>query len=102
FVETSLNGGPWVVQHQVNPVTNNISPETRNINLSALAGNTLQIRFRLTGNPFGLHYWYIDNVEISIEGSPIPPVIIWSPINDLYTDAALTIPYIGGSSETVY
>ncbi|MBS7788263.1 hypothetical protein KIH23_13225, partial [Flavobacterium sp. CYK-55] len=33
---------------------------------------------------------------------PAAPVITWSPMDDLYTDAAATTPYTGGSASTVY
>ncbi len=39
--------------------------------------------------------WNVDNIKVNVT-----PKIVWSPGNDLYTDAALTIPYIAGANAT--
>src|SRR5690606_28949552 len=82
--------------------SNNIEPDMFNINLSALSGNSLQIQFRMTGNPFGFFYWAIDDVVVTADGSPLTSQITWSPTTGLYTDASLTSPYTGGLTDIVY
>src|SRR5690606_23514083 len=77
-------------------------PAVVNINLSALSGNSLQIQFRMTGNPFGFFYWAIDDVVITADGPPPTSQITWSPTAGLYTDAALTTAYTGGFTDIVY
>src|SRR5690606_31130731 len=102
FIETSTDGGLWNSQLSVNNVSASIGPLTQNINLNSLSGTNLQIRFRMTGNPFGFYYWALDDVLLTSDGEPIPPQITWSPTTGLYTDATLTTPYTGGITDTVY
>lgn len=102
FIQTNLDNAGWVTQSSVLNVNNSIGPAVVNINLSALSGNSLQIRFRMNGNPFGFHYWAIDDVVITADGPPNPSQITWSPTNGLYTDIALTTPYSGSNTDTVY
>lgn len=102
YLETSLDGGAFIVQNSVINVTNSIGPATANIDLSALSGNDLRIRFRMNGNPFGFFYWAIDDVIMTADGPPNPSQITWSPTNGLYTDIALSTPYSGGNTDTVY
>ncbi|GGW68293.1 putative secreted protein (Por secretion system target) [Winogradskyella epiphytica] len=101
-IQTSLDGAGWVNQYNVNPVTNDINQETRNIDLFALSGNSLRIRFQLNGMPFGLSYWYIDDIILTGDAPPVIPQITWSPTTGLYTDASLTTAYTGGFTDTVY
>ncbi len=101
-VQTNLDGAGWVNQYEVNPMTNDLGPETRNINLATLIGNSLRIRFRLNGRPFGLNYWNIDDIILSADGTITPPQITWTPNIGLYTDNTLSTLYTGGFSETVY
>ncbi|MEZ4855764.1 MAG: CUB domain-containing protein [Gelidibacter sp.] len=101
-MQTNIDGAGWVNQYVVNNVANNISPETHNVGLSSLSGNSLRIRFKLNGHPFGLNYWYIDNIKLTADGAPTSQ-ITWSPISGLYTDAALLSPYTTGLQiDTVY
>lgn len=102
YVETNLDNAGWVTQSSNINVNANIGPNIPNLNLSALTGNNLQIRFRMTGNPFGFFYWTIDNVELTADGAPITPQITWSPTAGLYTDSGLTTAYTGGFTDTVY
>lgn len=69
-----------------------------NINLDAYAGEpTVSLRFRYEAS--WDWYWAIDNV--SVTGSQATN-ITWSPVTDLFTDAAATIPYTGTATATVY
>ncbi|MTE28060.1 CUB domain-containing protein [Winogradskyella ouciana] len=103
FLETSLTGGaPWTTQYTVaNPPD---ITETRNVDISSLDGNnTLYFRFRLTGDSFDIFHWAIDDITISADAAPSPPEVTWSPAVGLYTDSALTIPYVlGNYAGTVY
>ncbi|WP_296385012.1 CUB domain-containing protein [Winogradskyella sp.] len=101
-IQTNLDGTGWVNQYVVNNVANNIGPETRTIDLSSLSGNSLQIRFLLNGFPFGLNYWYIDDIILTGETPAVTPTITWSPQIGLYTDPGLTTAYMGENLATVY
>ena len=101
-VQTNLDNAGWTTQYEVNPVTSDINQETRNIDLSSITGNSLRIRFRLNGRPFGLNYWYIDDVVLTANGTLTTPQITWTPNTGLFTDNTLTSPYTGGFSETVF
>ncbi|WP_338731264.1 CUB domain-containing protein [Mangrovimonas cancribranchiae] len=101
YVQTNLDGAGWVNQYSAINVANNIDPETINIDLSSLTGNSLQIRFLMNGNPFGFFYWAIDDILLTADATPSAQ-ITWSPTNGLYTDAGLTTPYAGGFTDTVY
>ncbi|WP_178989951.1 CUB domain-containing protein [Winogradskyella schleiferi] len=103
YVETSTDNTNWTTQYSVlNPSADVIS--TENIDISALDGNTdLYIRFRLSGNTTYLIDWSIDDIIITADGIPSPPQVTWSPADGLYTDAALTTPYVlGNFAGTVY
>lgn len=102
FIQTKLDGNPWVNQYVVNNVNNDINPETRTIDLSTLSGSTLRFRFRLNGMPFGLYDWSVDDITVTADGALSPPQITWSPTASLYSDSALTTPYAGGFAGTVY
>ncbi|MBU2939714.1 T9SS type A sorting domain-containing protein [Lacinutrix sp. C3R15] len=101
-IQTNTDNAGWVNQYTVNNVNNDIATETRTIDLSAISGNSLRFRYRLNGNPFGLFYWYIDDIQLTADSTTTPPQITWSPNTELYTDSTLTTPYSGGYSETVY
>ncbi|WP_179020905.1 CUB domain-containing protein [Winogradskyella forsetii] len=101
FIETSLDSGPWIAQSSMTP-TGDVGPNIPNIDLSSLSGTTLQIRFRMTGMPYGFFNWAIDNVLVTGDGPPSGGQITWSPITDLFTNASLTTVYSGGFAETVF
>ena len=102
-MQIQVDGGTWTPYYSVNPVTNDIGPQTINIDLSSISGNTLRFRFSFIGESFGLLYWAIDDILITGDDTgPTIPSIIWSPITDLYTDTSLTTPYTGGYAGTVY
>jgi len=100
-VQTSSDGITW---HDsawgTNPVIADIGPglQTATLNTVDVGSATMYIAFTVTGQTFGLNAWYIDNVSIS--GSNIP--ITWSPTTGLYTNAAATTAYTGGSAVAVY
>ena len=103
YVETNVDGSGWVTQSSNLNVAASIGPNAPIINLSALSGNNLQIRFRMNGNPFGFFYWTIDDIILTADGTPIVPQISWSPATDLYTDNTLATPYVlGNFTGTVY
>lgn len=70
-----------------------------NIDLSAYINQPhLRVRFRYKS---GWNYgWNIDDIRIT--GTSVPSPVAWTPIAGLYTDSALTTPYTGGNSATVY
>lgn len=82
------------------PATSLWKTETINVPAAALTSNQFRIRFRYTTDSSTNYYgWLIDNVRIIKSANNIT----WTPVTDLYTDAAATTPYIAGSSAaTVY
>lgn len=69
------------------------------VDLSSYVGNAnVQIRFNYNDAHWGW-WWALDNVKVT--GSAASSVV-WSPITDLYTDLACTIPYTGTPLSTVY
>lgn len=81
------------------PATSLWKTETFTIPTTALT-NQFRVRFRYTTdtsvNYFG---WLLDDVKIvKTQGN-----ITWSPVSNLYTDAAATVPYTAGTStSTIY
>lgn len=72
--------------------------ETINVPVAALT-NGFRVRFTYTSDFSSLFYgWLIDDLKLTATGNNL----IWSPVTDLYTDAAATIPYTGQALETVY
>ena len=72
--------------------------ETINVPVAALT-NGFRVRFTYTSDFSSLFYgWLIDDLKVTATGNNL----IWSPVTDLYTDAAATIPYTGQALETVY
>jgi gliding motility-associated-like protein len=84
----------------VGPATSLWKTETFNIPTAALTSSQFRIRFRYTTDSSTNYLgWLIDDVKIQITQSNIT----WSPVTDLYTNAAATIPYTAGTSaSTVY
>ncbi|RWW98871.1 Ig-like domain-containing protein [Flavobacterium cerinum] len=72
--------------------------ETINIPAAALT-NQFRVRFRYTAEVSTLYYgWLIDNLKIT----GLKSNLVWSPVTNLYTDAAATVPYTGQSLGTVF
>jgi len=73
--------------------------ETFNIPAAALTSQ-FRMRFRYTTDSVTNYYgWMIDNVRIT---SVINNPVSWSPVTDLYTNAAATTAYTGTNLGTVY
>lgn len=73
----------------------NFSNDT--INLTPYIGFTnIKLRFNYTSQ-WG-YVWAIDNVEVT---GTLAAALTWSPITDLYSDAAATIPYVAGTPLSV-
>lgn len=84
----------------VGPATGLWKSETFNIPASALTSNEFRIRFRYTtDSSTNFLGWFIDDVKIvKSQGS-----FTWSPVNNLFTNATATIPYVSGTpAATVY
>jgi hypothetical protein len=99
-VQVSTNGSTWV---DVTTYTTDQGALTgfalSTINLNAYVGNSsVQVRFKYNAS-WGF-YWLIDNV--SVTGTQTTTVT-WSPITNLYSDAAATVPYVlNANASTVY
>jgi gliding motility-associated-like protein len=83
----------------VGPATSLWKTETFTIPTAALT-NQFRIRFRYTSDGSVDYYgWLIDDVKIVKTQNNVT----WSPVANLYTDAAATVPYTAGTSaSTVY
>ena len=69
---------------------------TQTLSLDSYLGlNNVELRFYYNSS-WG-YYFAVDNVYVT--GSPMSLSPTWSPTTDLFTDAALTVPYVGGTSE---
>lgn len=103
-VEASTDGGAvWnTVQNYTGTGVGTLTGfGAANVNLSAYLGQpSVMLRWRYQST-FG-YYWAVDN--ISVAGTALNPVtnITWSPSTGLFSDAALTVPYTGGVTTTVY
>jgi hypothetical protein len=65
--------------------------------LNAYVGNTnIRLRFNFT-SPWG-YVWSLDNVEVT---GTLATALTWTPVTNLYTDAAATIPYVAGTPLSV-
>ena len=84
------------------PATSLWKTETINVPAAALT-NQFRIRFLITSDASANYYgWLIDNVVISGTG-PISAPTTWTPITELFTNLAATIPYTTGAAlTTVY
>ena len=82
------------------PATSLWKTETFNIPAAALTSSQFRVRFRYTTDSSVNYYgWLIDDVRVVKSQSNIT----WSPPNNLYTNAAATVPYTPGTSaSTVY
>jgi gliding motility-associated-like protein len=74
--------------------------ESFTIPAAALTSSQFRIRFRLTTDTsFNYFGWLIDDVKVIKSQNNIT----WSPVANLYTNAAATVPYTAGTSaSTVY
>jgi hypothetical protein len=94
LVELSTNGGTtWTTIKSYNSNQGTATAfKNEIIDLSAYLGQTnVKIRFNFTSN-WG-YVWAVDNFQVS---GTLATALTWSPITDLYQDAAATIPYVAG------
>lgn len=83
-VEISINpdSQDWIPYYSDIP-TSDIYPETQTLNISDFAGELFYIRFRLTGQDFGMREWYIDDIKITGTGIPDSELIYsWTGPNE--------------------
>jgi len=79
------------------PATSLWKTETFNVPAAALTSQ-FRIRFRYTTDSSTNYYgWLIDDVKIAKTQRNIS----WSPVTDLYTDAAATVPYVANANSPV-
>lgn len=99
YLDVSTDDVNWSTAWSNTGITTSIAANTVNVNLNPYTGNDqLFIRFRYTGDNYGLNNWYLDDITISGNKN----LNVWSPPTGLYIDAALTIPYTGQIINTVY
>jgi hypothetical protein len=101
-VEYSVNGGTsWNTVQTFTTTVGAVGAFVQeNVVLPAGALNqaTVQVRFKYDTTGWQ-YFWALDNVTISGTQSTS---IVWSPVTNLFTDAAATIAYTGTSAATVY
>lgn len=99
----------WIAQFTSSTATPGTGPatslwktETFNIPAAALTSNQFRIRFRLTTDTSTNYYgWLIDNVKITKVSNG--NIITWTPVTNLFTDAACTSAYVVGTyASTLY
>lgn len=101
-LEISTNGGAtWTTINNFKGtnVGSKMAFVYNSFSLNAYLGYpNVKIRFYYHSS-FG-YYWALDNVSITGVSAIVSPT--WSPTTYLYNDAAHTIPYTGGATNTVY
>lgn len=100
-VEVSLdNGGTWTLVGAYTGIQGSASNfVNRTIDLTPFVGNS-SVKLRFLYEATWDYGWAIDNVRVS---GIVATAVNWSPADDLYTDAAATVPYVlGTTSATVY
>jgi hypothetical protein len=101
-VEYSVNGGTsWNTVQTFTTTVGAVGAFVQeNVVLPAGALNQATVQVRFKYDTIGWQYfWALDNVTISGTQSTS---IVWSPVTNLFTDAAATIAYTGTSAATVY
>jgi len=99
-VQTSTDGIEW---HDTSWLTSPVTvsqpagQQSTVINTTDVGSGTFYVAFTMTGRTFGIHNWNID--EVKLEGASSAG-ISWSPIANLYSDAAGTIPYVANANAT--
>ena len=100
-VEISLdNGGTWTMIGAYTGIQGAASNfVNRTIDLTPYVGNSF-VKLRFLYQASWDYGWAIDNVRVF---GIVATAVNWSPADDLYTDAAATIPYtLGTPAATVY
>lgn len=77
-----------------NEIFNN-NPVAADIDLMVTESENIYLRWVLTGDSNQLNFFAMDDVLVKSE---IQNPITWSPVNGLFTDSLLTIPYVNGSA----
>ena len=101
-VQYSIDGGTsWVDIQTYTTNTGAIGAFVQaNLPLPVAALNQADVRIRFKYDAVWQYFWAIDNVVVS--GNQSNP-ITWSPITNLFTDAAATVPYVANANaSTVY
>jgi hypothetical protein len=101
-VEYSVNGGTnWNTVQTFTTTVGAVGAFVQeNVVLPAGALNQSNVQVRFKYDTTGWEYfWALDNVTISGSQSTS---IVWSPVTNLFTDAAATIAYTGSATATVY
>lgn len=99
-VEISIdNGATWTLVGTYTGLQGGASNfVNRTIDISSYVGNSF-VKIRFLYEATWDYGWAIDNVRVF---GVIASAVNWSPITDLYADAAATIPYTGSPASTVY
>ena len=101
-VQYSIDGGTaWTDIQSYTATTGAIGGFVQaNLALPAGALNQANVKIRFKYDAVWQYFWAIDNVSIS---GTQAQTITWLPIDNLYTDASATIPYVtNGNASTVY
>ena len=56
---------PWA-----NPITGDIGPALYDFDITSKKGTGTQVMFEFTGDPWGINYWFLDNVQFYLPGVP--------------------------------
>lgn len=99
-VEYTVNGTTWTII-QAYTTTQGTSGAFVQASLVLPAGalNQASVKIRFKFEDSWGYFWGIDNVSIS---GTMQQAITWSPVTNLYSDAAATTAYTGAASPTVY
>lgn len=101
-VQASIDGVTWGDLQTITPTTTTtgtvFAPVTVALTAAYLNQPVVYVRFNYAAT--WRYYWGIDNVAIT--GTQITSKT-WSPVTNLYTDAAATVPYVANTAaSTVY
>ncbi len=98
-IEYSINGGStWstlvsIMGSGVGTTTWSASTPTSTYTLPAAMIGQSNCRLRWNYRSVWGFYWAVDNIKVN--GVSAPLGVVWSPTTNLYTNAALTVPYTG-------
>ncbi|MCP4712552.1 MAG: hypothetical protein GY869_28335, partial [Planctomycetes bacterium] len=71
-VQTSVDAVIWSDVWSISP-TGNVEPQTETVSLisgDGVGSSTFFLGFTITGAPFGIDYWYIDNISLTSQTTP--------------------------------
>ena len=102
-VETSPDGVSWTNRwlfEWPGSLGGDIAPETLNVDLSTLDGQSFYIAFTYSGKMFNINYWTFDNIELTgLQSDPVS--VLWTPFTGL-SDPTILSPIATPSSTTTY